>query len=121
MVRADWNAVSRLRKRGSFLPAYGLKAQQEVAEMRMDPLPHEVRDLVLQTLQDFGLPVFGPMDLDETVLVDEGRYVARTYKADGYMAMWLLAIGIVQFYDADGNMLLTVNLLEEMEPQRMAA
>ena len=37
------------------------------------------------------------------------------------MAMWLLEIGIVQFYDADGNMLLTVNLLEELEPQRMAA
>jgi len=27
--------------------------------------------------------------------------------------MWLLQIGVVQFYDADGNMLLTVNLLEE--------
>ena len=32
-----------------------------------------------------------------------------------------LQIGIVQFYDAEGNMLLTVNLLEELEPQRMAA
>jgi len=27
----------------------------------------------------------------------------------------------VQFYDAQGNMLLTVNLLEELEPQRMVA
>jgi hypothetical protein len=89
--------------------------------MRMDPLPHDVRELVLSTFQDFGVPIFSALDIDETILVDEGRYAARTYKADGYMAMWLLQIGIVQFYDADGNMLLTVNLLEELEPQRMAA
>ena len=25
------------------------------------------------------------------------------------MAMWLIGIGIVQFYDADGNMLATMN------------
>ena len=80
--------------------------------MRTDPLPHEVRELVLRTFQDFGAPIFSSLDLDETILVDEGRYAARTYKADDYMAMWLLQIGIVQFYDAEGNMLLTVNLLE---------
>jgi len=89
--------------------------------MRMDPLPDEVREVVLQTFQDFGVAIFSSLDLDETILVDDGRYAARTYKVDGYMAMWLLGIGIVQFYDAEGNMLLTVNLLEELEPQRMAA
>lgn len=89
--------------------------------MRTDPLPYEVREMVLQTLQDFGAAVFSAIDLDETILVDEGRCSARTYRADGYMAMWLLGIGIVQFYDDEGNMLLTVNLLEELEPQRMAA
>ena len=89
--------------------------------MRTDPLPHEVRELVLRTFQDFGVPIFSSLDLDETILIDDGRYAARTYKADDYMAMWLLQIGIVQFYDAEGNMLLTVNLLEELEPQRMAA
>jgi hypothetical protein len=89
--------------------------------MRMDPLPYEVRELVLRAFQDLGVHVFRFQDIDETILLDEGRRVARTYKIDGYMAMWLLQIGIVQFYDADGNMLLTVNLLEELEPQRMAA
>jgi hypothetical protein len=89
--------------------------------MRTDPLPHEVRELVLRTFQDFGVPVFSTWDIDETILLDGGRYAARTYKVDGYMAMWLLAIGIVQFYDAEGSMLFTVNLLEEREPQRMAA
>ena len=89
--------------------------------MRTDPLPQEVRELVLRTFQSFGAEVFCPSNLDETILLDDGRYAARTYMADGYMAMWLVEIGIVQFYDAQGEMLLTVNLLEELEPERIAA
>jgi hypothetical protein len=95
--------------------------QQEVADMRMDPLPHEVRDIVLRAFQDFGVRIFSTWDIDETILVDDRRSAARTYKADGYMAMWLREIGILQFYDAEGNMLMTVNLSEELELQRMAA
>jgi hypothetical protein len=89
--------------------------------MRVDPRCYEVRDLVFRTFQDFGAAIFRLQDLDETVLIDEGRCAARTYKVEGYMAMWLVGIGIVQFYDAEGNMLMTVNMLEELEPQRMAA
>ncbi len=89
--------------------------------MRMDPLPYEVRELVLRTFEYFDVVLDNPWDLDETILIHEGRYSARTYKVDGYMAMWLVEIGIVQFYDARGNMLRTVNLWEELEPQRMAA
>ena len=89
--------------------------------MRTDPLPHEVRELVLRTFQRFGVDVFSSLEIDETILVDDGRYAARTYTADGHMAMWLVSIGILQFYDTDGDMLLTVNLLEELAPQRMAA
>ena len=62
-----------------------------------------------------------PDALKETILIDDGRYVARTYRAGGLMAMWLIDVGIVQFYDEDGNMLRTINLLRELEPQRMAA
>jgi hypothetical protein len=89
--------------------------------MRTDPLPYEVRELVVRTFESLDVLIENPWDLDETILIDDGRYSARTYEIDGYMAMWLLDIGIVQFYDADGNMLHTVNLLEEREPQRMAA
>ena len=42
--------------------------------MRTDPLPHEVRELVLRTFQDFGVAIFSSLDLDETILVDDGRY-----------------------------------------------
>ena len=31
------------------------------------------------------------------------------------MAMWLTDIGVIQFYDGDGNMLQTINLLKELE------
>lgn len=89
--------------------------------MRTDPLPHDVRELVIRTFEYFDVVLESPWDLDEKILIDDGRYSARTYQADGYMAMWLLDIGIVQFYDEDGNMLRTVNLLDELEPQRMAA
>ncbi|MCE5269036.1 MAG: hypothetical protein LLG00_14270 [Planctomycetaceae bacterium] len=89
--------------------------------MRMDPRPYDVRELVIRTFEYFDVVLENPWDLDETILVDEGRCTARTYKVDGHMAMWLVEIGIVQFYDAEGNMLRTVNLLEEFEPQRMAA
>ncbi|MBN1395706.1 MAG: hypothetical protein JW959_11845 [Pirellulales bacterium] len=89
--------------------------------MRTEPTPHEVRELVVRTFQDLDYDVVGPWEIDETILIDDGRYSARTYKAHGCMAMWLVEIGIVQFYDATGNMLRTVNLLEELSPQRMAA
>jgi len=61
------------------------------------------------------------LEIDETILIDDGRYVARSYRSEGYMAMWLVAVGIVQFYDAEGQMLTTVNLFETLRPVRMAA
>ena len=53
--------------------------------------------------------------------MDDGRYVARSYWVADYLAMWMIDVGLVQFYDGNGNMLRTVNLFEELEPQRMAA
>lgn len=89
--------------------------------MRTEPMPYEVRELVVRTFQLLDVDVDGPCDLDETILIDDGRYSARSYKAYGHLAMWLIDVGIVQFYDAAGNMLRTVNLFEELAPQRMAA
>ena len=89
--------------------------------MRTDPHPYEVREIVVQVFEGLGVDVYSPSDLDESILIDEGRYAARSYRIDGFMAMWLVEIGLLQFYDADGNMLQTVNLLSELEPHRMAA
>ena len=89
--------------------------------MRVEPEPHEVRRLVIQTFEDLGADVPGLFDLEETLLIDGGKYAARSYRVEGYMAMWLVEVGIVQFYDAGGNMLTTVNLFQELEPLPMAA
>jgi hypothetical protein len=45
----------------------------------------------------------------------------RSYKVDGYTAMWFVEIGVLQFCNEEDKMLHTVNLFEELEPHRMAA
>jgi hypothetical protein len=87
----------------------------------MDPHPYEVRELVARTFLEFGVGAGSSDDLEETVLIDRGKCAARTYRFAGLMAMWLLEVGILQFYDADGTMLRTVNLLQQRETLKMAA
>ena len=89
--------------------------------MTVAPRPEYVRQLVVHTLQEFGVTLRGVSDLKETILIDEGRYLARSYRLQGLLAMWLVEIGIVQFYDAEGTMLRTINLHEESRPQSMVA
>lgn len=89
--------------------------------MRTNPRPEEVRQLVENVLEEFGAIVMDDDELNETILIDEGRLVARSYRTEGYLAMWLVEVGIVQFYDAEGEMLATVNLFESFQPQRLAA
>ena len=89
--------------------------------MRIAPRPSEVLSVVVGMFERFGATPQCLFELEETILIDRGKHTARTYRVDGLMAMWLLEIGIVQFYDDDGNMLATVNVLEEAVPQEMAA
>ena len=60
-------------------------------------------------------------EIDETILIDQGRYTARSYRTERHLAMWLVAVGLVQFYDDRGRMLGTINLFQSLRPQRMAA
>ncbi|MGA2622042.1 MAG: hypothetical protein ABSF26_31000 [Thermoguttaceae bacterium] len=62
-----------------------------------------------------------PSALEETILIDAGRCVARSYRTAGYWAMWLIPLGLVQFYNARGEMLATINLFRSLRPARMAA
>jgi hypothetical protein len=59
--------------------------------------------------------------MTETVRIEDGRCLARSYRADRYLAMWLIDVGILQFYDDQGNMVHRANLFAEIEPRRMAA
>ena len=89
--------------------------------MTVAPELHEVRRLVIQLFAELGAALPTLFDLEETILIDDGKYTARSYRVHGYLAMWLLEVGIVQFYDAEGNMLATVNLLKELKPLKIAA
>lgn len=89
--------------------------------MRVNPQPWEVRQRVVQTFEILGLSDDAVAEPDETILIRDGKCMARSYRADGLMAMWLIEVGIVQFYSADGDMLRTINLLEETDPIRLAA
>ena len=89
--------------------------------MTVAPHPAEVRNIVVRTFLEFGAKQKGLGDLDENLVVDQGRCVARSYQTGDLFAMWLIGVGIVQFYDTEGNMLRTVNLLQEQRERRMAA
>jgi len=89
--------------------------------MLVEPQPSAVLSVVVSMFERFGASPQALFDLEETIRIDRGKCVARTYRVGDLMAMWLLDIGIIQFYDADGNMLATINMLAEAVPQRMVA
>ncbi len=89
--------------------------------MTVCPDPDQIRTIVFRTFLELDVDEDSLSDLDERLMLDDGRYVARSYRVEDYLAMWMIDVGLVQFYDGNGNMLRTVNLFEEIEPQRMAA
>ncbi len=89
--------------------------------MTIFPDPDQIRTIVFRTFLELDANEDSLSDLDERLLLDDGRYVARSYRVDQFLAMWMIDVGLIQFYDSDGNMLRTVNVFEEIEPQRMAA
>jgi hypothetical protein len=89
--------------------------------MTATPQPDRVRQLIARTFEEFGVPIDNELELNETLLIESRRLVARSYRAGDLMAMWLIGAGLVQFYDGDGAMLRTVNLFKFVQPKRMAA
>lgn len=89
--------------------------------MLVCPSAYEVREIVERTFRSLGLDESEITDLSENLMIDEGRCRARTYRTECHMAMWMIDIGLLQFYDEDGNMLHHANLLAHAAPRRMAA
>ena len=89
--------------------------------MVVRPTAYEVRAIVERTLLELGVDDDQLFDLEENLVIDDGACRARTYRIDTFMAMWLIDIGLLQFYDEEGNMLHHANLLARVEPRRMAA
>jgi len=89
--------------------------------MTVAPHPDRIRTVVIEVFEEYGIVIRDLKDLNETLLIQNGRYHARSYRAGGLLAMWLIHAGLVQFYDADGTMLRTINLFRNLKPQAMAA
>jgi hypothetical protein len=95
--------------------------QQEVASMRLHMNAADVRGLVARHFLQLGADAEDVADVQENIRIDRGRCVARCYRVAEMFAMWLIDVGVLQFYDADGEMLHTVNLFTELLPHRAAA
>ena len=90
--------------------------------MQVHPSVEEVRWIVERTFKEhFQIGADEFEELLETPMVDEGRCIARCYRVSNYLAMWLIDVGILQFYDDRGRMLRRANLLAEIEPTAAAA
>ena len=89
--------------------------------MTVAPDSNLVRQIVLRSFAEFSGEEIDDLSLAEMILINEGKYRGRTYRTGGLMAMWLLGVGILQFYDAQGQMLRTINLFEEQDLLRRAA
>lgn len=89
--------------------------------MQISPQASAVRQIVLRTFEELTGQAMEPYSLVEMVLIRDGRYRGRTYRGQRLMAMWLVDVGLVQVYRDDGEMLRTINLLEEQVPTRRAA
>jgi len=89
--------------------------------MAQRPYPAEVRELVRKAFQQLAKRIIEPSEIDECVLLDRQRIAARSYRFGPWLAMWLVGVGIVQLYDSQGNMLQTINLLEDQPALRLVA
>jgi len=89
--------------------------------MCISPNATEIRCVVARIFTEYHGSMTPVDEVDERLRIQDGRLVARSYRACGLFAMWLVDVGLLQFYDQHGNMLRTVNLLISFEPARAAA
>ncbi len=89
--------------------------------MRLHMNAADVRGLVARHFLQLGADAADVADVQENIRIDRGRCVARCYRVAEMFAMWMIDVGVLQFYDADGEMLHTVNLFTELLPHRAAA
>ena len=90
--------------------------------MLVSPTTAEVRWIVEQSFQRFfQLTAEELEDMIELPMIEDGRCIARSYRVSNLLAMWLKDVGILQFYDDQGQMLRRANLFAEVEDYSAAA
>jgi len=89
--------------------------------MTVHPDADFVREIVLRIFGQSGWRAADVEGLTEMILISDGKYRGRSYRAAGLMAMWLADLGLLQVYDRQGQMLRTINLFEEQTALQRAA
>ena len=60
-------------------------------------------------------------DISDTLFIDGGRCLAIAYHVEDLNAVWCFEDQTVDFYDGNGNLLRTLNLIRVNQPASMAA
>jgi hypothetical protein len=80
-----------------------------------------MRQTILHGFQRHFARTLDESELEERVRIEDGRVLAYSYQLEELFAMWMVPIGLVQFYDAEGNMLQTLDLTSAAAERRSAA
>lgn len=86
--------------------------------------PDEVRNVVIRVFKECGAVITDPNQVKETIFVEGGKCMARSYRGGGMLAMWMIGPGLIQFYDAHGEMIRTLSFTAKstgFDEQRIAA
>ena len=82
--------------------------------------PNEIKRVVRTAFSELGLTGSELANLDESLLVQDGRYFGRSYLAGKYMAMWMIDVHLIQFYGPEGEMLRTIDLAANKQRRHAA-
>jgi hypothetical protein len=80
--------------------------------------PDSVRETVIRIFRDYGASDADIAGMRDTHLIRDGHYCGRSFRTPSLMAMWMG--GFVQFYDAEGELLGSVDLTQKSRRQRAA-
>jgi hypothetical protein len=86
--------------------------------------PSEVRDFVLEAFSRLTRKSANRDTLEEVLLVRDGVYSGRSYRWGGWMANWMISVGVIAFYNQRGDLVRTIDLHEAVAaeaPVRRAA
>jgi hypothetical protein len=66
-----------------------------------------VSELVVKGFTDLGAS--SPQSTSRSLLLREGHYAGQRFSCDGFQAVWWLGGDAVEFYDASGRLLKSLN------------
>jgi hypothetical protein len=88
--------------------------------MKPDLRSATVRQRIAEQFGRYGVDVQS-QDVQERERRQDGRCVARSYRAGGLLAMWFVENDFVQVYDSSGQMLETLQVVQREQSDRRAA